>query len=56
MTDSDELFEIANAAAFALAHPLTDGIGSTFLYMSGVDASIILPLEQGGNSTGKRSS
>ena len=27
----DELQEIANAAAFALAHPLTDAVGSTFL-------------------------
>ena len=27
----DELQEIANAATFALAHPLTEAVGSTFL-------------------------
>ena len=49
--DPDELLGSANAAAFALAHPLTEAVGSTFLYMSDVDASIITPLEQGCNST-----
>ena len=29
--DSDELFESANAAAFALAHPLTEAVGGTLL-------------------------
>ena len=29
--DSDELLETANAAAFALAHPLTEPVGGTFL-------------------------